>query len=78
MKIIFINAIAARSSGALSIIKDFYNYITDIKSVDIKYYLFTCIDEFQTNDSIEVVKLAVDSLSSMNSGLGVTPYHWIF
>lgn len=60
MKIIFINAIAARNSGALSIIKDFYNYITDIKSVDIKYYLFTCIDEFQTNDSIEVVKLEMN------------------
>lgn len=56
-KKVLINAIAAKSSGALSILKDFINYIYNYTDPNIEYYLFTVVDDFVSMKGFHVVLL---------------------
>lgn len=58
MKTILINATAARTSGALIILKDFISYCSSKNcNSDAKFLLFTTIDGFASSEKIEVVRL---------------------
>ncbi len=62
MKTIIINATAARSSGSLTILKDFIAYCSsDDCSSDMKFILFTTVDCFNMTNKLRIVKLPVMS-----------------
>lgn len=58
MKKVIINATAARTSGALTILKDFVSYCTDSDSCkNLCFYLFTTVDDFDSYDNFKIYKL---------------------
>lgn len=58
MTTIIINATAARSSGALTILKDFMSYLYEQKKADCVFHLFTCTKSlFESTENIVVHEL---------------------
>jgi glycosyltransferase involved in cell wall biosynthesis len=57
MKVILINATAARSSGALTILKDCIAYLESNQKDDTEYHLFTVVNNFDVLSNVHVHKL---------------------
>ena len=58
MKNIVINATAAKSSGALSILIDFITFIESENNIlkDIDFYLFTSVENFNESKKTKIIK----------------------
>ena len=63
MKKVLINATAAKSSGALSILTDFIHFLEINKNLttDIDFYLFTSVENFNESKKIEIIKQSNDN-----------------
>ncbi len=65
MKQILINATAARSSGALTIIKDFMSYVYGLSNIETHFNLLTATDNvFSTTENVAVYQIPVQSWRS--------------
>jgi len=58
MKKIVLNATAAKSSGALSILIDFITFIESENNIlkDIDFYLFTSVENFNESKKTKIIK----------------------
>jgi glycosyltransferase involved in cell wall biosynthesis len=57
MLLILINATAVKSSGSLTILKDFIAYIESISSDKTEYHLCTVVDDFDSVQKVHIHKL---------------------
>jgi len=57
MAIIIINATAARTSGALTVLRECILYIELCPVADNEYHLFTVVDEFDSSNKIKIHKI---------------------
>jgi glycosyltransferase involved in cell wall biosynthesis len=60
-KMVLINATAAKTSGALTILKDCVMYIENNTLSNYEYHLFTVIDEFDTSKNLQIHKLPIQN-----------------
>jgi len=61
VKKILINATAAKNSGALTILKDFINFLYPMKSKEYEFHLLTTVALFEETPNIKVHKLTTQN-----------------